>query len=190
MSKRSVPILTQNFNSPDCCCHCSINDGFVSINSTSALIFMYGFPISASSATNIFTWFKKVDLAVLLFMVTVYTVWDTGVWFDTCNLVPKFLDSQNDPGCLSALELHQTLLVYDRVHWIYLTIIKAVMTIIDFWRWDQRLLMPSRLNLFGHPSNVNDLDGTFTYNNINSKTVDTFAVQNASSALYMIKKGL
>ena len=51
--------------------------------------------------------------------------------------------------------------------------------------------MPSRLNLFGHPPNVNDLDGTFTYY---LKTVDTFAylgiVQNASSAMYMIKKGL
>ena len=35
--------------------------------------------------------------------------------------------------------------------------------------------MPSWLNLFGHPSNVNDLDDTFTYNNINLKTVDTFA---------------
>ena len=50
------------------------------------------------------------------------------------------------------------------------------------------------INLFGHSSNLNDLDDTFTYNNINLKTVDTFAYlgveQNASSALYMIKKGL
>ena len=35
--------------------------------------------------------------------------------------------------------------------------------------------MPSRLNLFDHLLNVNDLDDTFTYNNNNLKTVDTFA---------------